>query len=253
MNPSFRSAFRKGVERLDPPLVDIFVEDGERRGKSKVNPAEAEVILKEIEKIVADPLLSVVGGDSAKPRSIGVISLIGSEQAAFIQKKLMERVGEALMVRHRIICGDSATFQGDERDIIFLSMIADRKRKQAQTATQYEQRFNVALSRARDRLILVRSVTENELNPNDLKARILAHFKAPMPQMAHTAATLVELCQSSFERDVFSRPGRARVPRHPASRLAGLLDRYGRRRRRRSAARHRMRWRPLSRSRKMGG
>ena len=66
----------------------------------------------------------------------------------------MERIGEAAMVRHRIICGDSATFQGDERDIIFLSMIADKKRKQAQTATQYEQRFNVALSRARDRLIL---------------------------------------------------------------------------------------------------
>ena len=58
--------------------------------------------------------------------------------------------------------------------------------------------------RARDRLILVRSVTENEFNPNDLKARILAHFKAPMPQMAHTVATLVDLCQSSFERDVFS-------------------------------------------------
>jgi very-short-patch-repair endonuclease len=194
----------KGVERLDPPLVDIFVEDGERRGKSKVNPAEAEVILREIEKIVAEPVLSLVGGDSARPRSIGVISLIGSEQAVFIQKKLMECVGEAVMVRHRIICGDSATFQGDERDIIFLSMIADRKRKQSQTATQYEQRFNVALSRARDRLILVRSVTENELNPSDLKARILMHFKAPMPQTAHTAATLVDLCQSSFERDVFS-------------------------------------------------
>jgi very-short-patch-repair endonuclease len=194
----------KGVERLDPPLVDIFVEDGERRGKSKVNPAEAEVIVREIEKIIADPVLSLVGGDSARPRSIGVISLIGSEQAAFVQKKLMERVGEAVMVRHRIICGDSATFQGDERDIILLSMIADRKRKQAQTATQYEQRFNVALSRARDRLVLVRSVTETELNPNDLKARLLAHFKAPMPQMTHAATTLAELCQSSFERDVFS-------------------------------------------------
>ena len=32
----------KGFERLDPPLVDIFVEDGERRGKSKVNQPEAD-------------------------------------------------------------------------------------------------------------------------------------------------------------------------------------------------------------------
>ena len=194
----------RGVERLDPPLIDIYVEDGERRGKSKVNPAEAEVIVAEIEKIIADPILAVVGGDNNHPRSIGVISLIGAEQAAFIQKKLMERIGEAAMVRHRIMCGDSATFQGDERHIIFLSMIADKKRKQAQTATQYEQRFNVALSRARDRLILVRSVTENELGPTDLKARVLAHFKAPMPERMTTGSALIDLCESGFERDVFS-------------------------------------------------
>ena len=47
----------------------------------------------------------------------------------------------------------------------------------------------------RDRLILVRSVTESELNTGDLKARIVAHFQALMPQMADIAETLVELCQ----------------------------------------------------------
>ena len=135
----------KGIERLDPPLVDILVEDGERRGKSKVNPPEAEVIVDEIERIINYHMLANFGGGDGRPRSIGVISLIGSEQAAFIQKRLMDRIGEAAMVRHHIVCGDSATLQGDERDIVFLSMIADRKRKQSQTATQYEQRFNVAL------------------------------------------------------------------------------------------------------------
>lgn len=194
----------KGIERLDPPLVDILVEDGERRGKSKVNPPEAEVIVSEIERIIGDPHLSTVGGSHPRPRSLGVISLIGSEQAAFVQKMLMDRIGEAAMVRHRIICGDSATFQGDERDIVFLSMIADRNRKQSQTAMQYEQRVNVALSRARDRMVLVRSVTENDLNPKDLKARIIRHFAEPMPSAMDAGAELIELCQSGFERDLFS-------------------------------------------------
>lgn len=54
---------------------------------------------------------------------------------------------------------------------MFLSTIADRNRKQSQTAMQYAQRFNVALSRARDRMVLARSVTEEDLNPNDLKSR----------------------------------------------------------------------------------
>jgi very-short-patch-repair endonuclease len=194
----------RGIERLDPPLIDILVEDGERRGKSKVNPPEAEVIIDEIDRIINDATLANFAGSDAKPRSIGVISLIGSEQAAFIQKKLMDRIGEAAIVRHRIVCGDSAMFQGDERDIIFLSMIADRKRKQSQTATQYEQRFNVALSRARDRMILVRSVTENDLNPNDLKSKIIRHFREPIPEALQRGAALIELCQSGFERDLFS-------------------------------------------------
>jgi very-short-patch-repair endonuclease len=194
----------KGIERLDPPLVDILVEDGKRRGKSKVNPPEAEMIVDEIERIINDPHLATIGGSDARPRSIGVISLIGSEQAAFVQKRLMDRIGEAAMVHHRIICGDSATFQGDERDIVFLSMIADRNRKQSQTAMQYAQRFNVALSRARDQMVLVRSVTEKDLNPNDLKARIIRHFHEPMPVMADASASLIDLCQSEFERDLFS-------------------------------------------------
>jgi superfamily I DNA and/or RNA helicase len=66
------------------------------------------------------------------------------------------------MLRHRIACGDSATFQGNERDIMFLSMVADPNSKMAQTANQFEQRFNIAMSRARDRIVLVRSVEEDE-------------------------------------------------------------------------------------------
>ncbi len=193
----------KANERLDPPLIDVFVEDGERRGKSKINPREADVIVDEIAKIIDSPDARAASVDG-RPRSIGVISLIGAEQALHIQKLLMDRIGEAAMIRHRIVCGDSATLQGDERDIVLISMIADRRRKQSQTAMQYQQRFNVALSRARDRMILVRSVTEEDLNPNDLKARVIAHFRDPMPNTINPSAELIELCESPFERVVFT-------------------------------------------------
>jgi very-short-patch-repair endonuclease len=188
----------KPSERLDPPLIDIYVEDGQRRGKSKVNPREAEVIVDEIATIVEQA--SSVEGPA---RSIGVISLIGADQALHVQKLLMERIGEAAMMRHRVVCGDSATLQGDERDIVFISMIADRARKQSQTSTQYQQRFNVALSRARDRMVLVRSVKEDELNPKDLKSKVIGHFREPMPNVVNPSAELVDLCQSEFERAVF--------------------------------------------------
>jgi hypothetical protein len=72
-------------------------------------------------------------------------------------------------------------FQGTERDIIFLSMVAAPELRTALTMLRYEQRFNVAVSRARDRVVLVRSVRREDLNPDDLKARLIAHFESPMP------------------------------------------------------------------------
>ena len=138
-------------------------------------------------------------------RTIGVISLIGGKQAALINRMLLDELGEEIMRRHRIACGDSATFQGDERDVVFLSMVADPVSKQSQTARHFEQRFNVALSRARDRLVLVRSVREEELKPEDLKARVIRHFRDPMAGASVPTGDLEEMCNSDFERDVLRR------------------------------------------------
>jgi hypothetical protein len=148
-------------------------------------------------------------------RTIGVISLIGGKQAALIYRMLQEELGEEVLVRHRITCGDSATFQGNEKDIVFLSMVADPRNKQAQTATHFEQRFNVALSRALDRMVLARSVTLEELKPDDLKARVVLHFANPLgidekdPTVRRpeegAEANLFARCDSDFERDVMRR------------------------------------------------
>ncbi|MBS0533260.1 MAG: AAA family ATPase [Proteobacteria bacterium] len=190
-------------ERIAPPLVDIYVGDGARSG-DKLNLREVEVILDEIGKIIETPHLATKGA-ADDWRTIGIISLIGSKQAALINRMVLERFGEEVVLRHRIACGDSATFQGDERDIIFLSMVADSTKKQAQTATHFEQRFNVAMSRARDRLYLVRSVREDELNPRDLKAAIIRHMREPMKGRANVSEDLEALCDSDFERDILRR------------------------------------------------
>jgi very-short-patch-repair endonuclease len=184
-------------ERLDPPLIDVFVRHG-RRDANKVNKAEAKAIVDEIEKLVNDPAFARC--------SIGVVSLLGSQQAQVIQNELLERIGEEAFLRHRIACGDSATFQGKERNIVFLSMIASPGKAQAQTSRLFEQRFNVALSRARDRMYLYRSVQEADLsNPSDLKLRVIRHFRAPMPAKTEHLREYILRCESDFERDVFNR------------------------------------------------
>jgi len=69
-----------------------------------------------------------------------------------------------------------------------------------------EQRFNVAMSRARDRVYLVRSVTSSMLNPKDLKAAVLLHFRNPMGDAIIPQSTdVLALCDSPFEREVGAR------------------------------------------------
>jgi len=97
--------------------------------------------------------------------------------------------------------GNAATFQGQERDIVFLSMVACPDSAVAQTSRIFEQRFNVAASRARDRLVLVRSVAASHLKPGDLKLALIEHFRVPMKANMIRPKEVLELCQSDFERD----------------------------------------------------
>jgi hypothetical protein len=75
------------------------VPDGRRTG-DKINRREAEVIVDEIKHIIETPNLATKGAPGAW-RSIGVISLIGSKQAALINRIVLEAIGEELVMPTR--------------------------------------------------------------------------------------------------------------------------------------------------------
>ncbi len=184
----------KSSERLDPPLVDVFIRAGLRTGKE--NHAEADYIIGEIERIVADPQMT--------GRSIGVVTLLGPEQGKLIWDKLTRKLDTASIQKHRIAVGDARTFQGKERDIIFLSLVAAPGNVKASTQEMIGQRFNVAASRARDRMYLVRSVELDDLSAADVfRSGLLRHFKAPFGQAPEEVQDLRKLCESPFEEEVY--------------------------------------------------
>jgi very-short-patch-repair endonuclease len=180
-------------ERLDPPLVDIMVEDGYRKGK--VNPPEVDCIVDAISRISDDPAM--------KGRSIGVTTLLGQEQAVAIQTAIEQVLGTEVMLRHDIRVGEPVAFQGDERDIMFISLVADRG-STGLSGLGYEQRFNVAASRARDRMVLVRSVELEDLRPSDrLRRSLIEHFHAPFAGDGALSADRRTRCESPFETDMY--------------------------------------------------
>ncbi|WP_281023633.1 AAA domain-containing protein [Minwuia sp. IMCC4030] len=188
----------KASERFDPPLADVYIPGATRQ--SKTNASEARWIVDEIARIIQDP--------AHQGRDIGVISIIGSEQAETIGRILVEdeRIGPQKIEERKIIYGDARTMQGQERSIVFLSMVATPGNAYTQTKKEDHQRINVAMSRARDRLYLVRSVQLADLKPADIKAEILKHFANPMPEGRVSTGgeiqTLLDRCDSGFEREV---------------------------------------------------
>ncbi|MGQ0792811.1 MAG: AAA domain-containing protein [Deltaproteobacteria bacterium] len=185
----------KASERLDPPLVDVVVEDGYRNGD--VNVSEARFIVDEIKAIVSDPNMA--------RRSIGVVSLLADKQALLIWERLTAELGPELTQRHQIACGDARTFQGKERDIMFLSMVSAPNEVGAPLSRDtFAQRFNVAASRARDRMYLVRSVALEHLSDADrLRRSLIAHFATPFAQDELRVADLRTLCESPFEGEMY--------------------------------------------------
>ena len=100
------------------PLVLRHVPEGYRQGSTQYaqNPPEAESIVEQICACVDDP--RYVGA------SMGVISLQGEAQARLIENMLLGTLDAEVVEERRLICGDAYAFQGDERNVIFLSMVA---------------------------------------------------------------------------------------------------------------------------------
>lgn len=183
------------TERITPPLVDVYVKDGFRDGRGKVNRVEAQAIVNEIKALTNDSRFH--------KRSIGVVSLLGGDQAKIIRELLVAEIGEETILAHQIRCGDAMTFQGREADIILISMVSDGDTVRALSGEMYEQRFNVAVSRARDRLYLFRSFKREDLKENDLRTRLVAHFANPINRDMEKKGR--DLCESPFEIDVYDK------------------------------------------------
>lgn len=182
-------------ERIEPPLVDCYVEGGVRDPRD-CNEYEALAIAEEIETILNDARFA--------KRTIGVVSLLGIDQAKHIDTLVRQRCNAGELIRRRFECGDARTFQGSERDMMFLSMVVDAANCRAVSGNMFDQRFNVAASRARDRMYLVRSVQAADLSDKDLRMTLLAHFDKPLVTDQEEADRLIERCESGFEKQVFS-------------------------------------------------
>jgi very-short-patch-repair endonuclease len=165
-------------ERLEP-LKTTEIQNGYREGTGNrvINRPEADAVVEAIENCCMDARYQGM--------TMGVIVLQGEAQAYHIEEKLLHKIGAEEMENRRLICGNPYSFQGDERDIIFLSMVAaSNERIGIMNKASDQRRFNVAASRAQDQMWLFYSATLNHLGEQCYRRRLLEHFLNPTSHIA---------------------------------------------------------------------
>lgn len=221
-----------GGSRLTPVVCARHVPDGYLKGSGQhvINPPETQAIV--------DMILSMHTDDAYKGKTFGVISLLGDPQAREIERLLLNKLGPQEMEKRQLVCGDAYAFQGDERDVILLSLVSapsEGRRIHPLTDEPARRRFNVAASRARDQMILFHTATVSDLSPKCFRHALLQYCQnpavervevtgRPIADLQHLAATAdrdrlppPEPFESWFELDVFLRisaQGFRVVPQH---------------------------------------
>jgi len=166
-----------------PPLIAHRVY-GFRTAGGKTNEVEAEEVASLVIACLNDSAYAL--NEAGYPTSFGVISLLGDEQALLIENILRLRLSPDVVAKHRLLCGNAAQFQGDERDVIFLSMVdgppdnGQHIYRDAGPQDVFKKRYNVAISRARNQLWVVHSLDpDTHLKSGDLRRRLIEHARDP--------------------------------------------------------------------------
>ena len=166
-----------GSSDLKPAVINYKV-PGMRDEKRKINELEA--------KTVVSLIKACIEMKEYADSSFGVISLLGDEQSDLIQKMIVEKIDVTDIEKHDILCGNSSHFQGDERDVIFLTMVDSNSGEVPLrvmtdgTEAARKKRYNVAASRAKDQMWVINSLdANNDLKTGDIRKEFLEYVSSP--------------------------------------------------------------------------
>lgn len=179
-------------------MVNYRVADGERIGKT--NPNEAKSVVALMQACMEQPEYA--------GKTFGIISLLGDEQVKKLQEEIYSHIDPKDISERRILCGNASNFQGDERDVIFLSVVDCANgngpiSKQAFGVDDaYRKRYNVAASRAKDQLWVVDSLdSANDLKPGDIRKMLIDYSLNP-ESVTIANAKIEAKAESPFESAV---------------------------------------------------
>ncbi|MDO5532739.1 H-NS family nucleoid-associated regulatory protein [Sutterella sp.] len=159
---------------VQPPMVPLQVE-GAKAGD--VNEAEGDAIVRLMKACMAEP--------EYRGKTFGVVVMRSTGSGAQVNSilgKLMKELSPTEFEERRVRVGIAPDFQGDERDVIFLSLVDVPSSKSGfitavnRTNDLQMKRFNVAVSRAKDQLWIIHSFDwQSQTQADDIRRYLLQH------------------------------------------------------------------------------
>jgi hypothetical protein len=126
---------------------------GTRDEETKIVSNEVDELIRWLTKLIRaryyehDPVLQAHGFTNEHPPTLGVISFLRS-QRDIIRERVVEDFSPAEMQLCNLLVGTPEDFQGNERDIIFITLGLDGVSRWGRGHYEDRKRFNVATSRA---------------------------------------------------------------------------------------------------------
>jgi hypothetical protein len=187
----------------------------------RTNRVEAEAIVAEIQRRLADPELS--------EQSIGVVTFNAQQRDLVLN--LLEECGDPLVARQLredanegIFVKNLENVQGDERDVILFSVAFSKPDDITPLPMNFgplgtgggEKRLNVAITRARRKVLVLVSFDPTDIDLSRTSSRGIAHLRSYLEMAAHGPSGLPEA------------PGRAVIGTdHVRERIAAALSERG--------------------------
>lgn len=143
----------------------VQVPDGKVDFDATRNLPEVEAVVAKLQELIIEDERRIGNGSGPdNPVSIGIISPFRA-QVEQLKISVARVLSEHMIRKHKIEIGTAHTFQGDERDIILMSWaFANNSFVQSLTFLQKPNLFNVAITRARYRMINFVSKNPRELS-----------------------------------------------------------------------------------------
>lgn len=177
----------------------IQVPDGKVDFDATRNLPEVEAVVAKLQELIIEDERK----NPDNPISIGIISPFRA-QVEQLRTSVSRVISEHMIKKHKIEIGTAHTFQGDERDVILMSWaFANNSFPQSLTFLQKPNLFNVAITRARYRLINFISKDPREL-PDGLLRGYLNYVQEYEERQKAIENNEIEenYYKNSFEKDV---------------------------------------------------